>query len=211
MNKSEVINELALALSLAQGEMKPAPKNKINPFFNSAYADLESVIESIKGPFLKHGLSFVQVTGYEAEKLTLTTVLMHKSGQWISGSYPVVTQKNDPQSLGSAVSYAKRYSLSAVLGVATGDDDDGEGAMDRKKAQAPAKAPVRVAVTQGQASTATPGDYVMQVGKFTGQAIKSVKESDLKAHLNFLDSNGKPLSGAWLEMQTNIRSFLGGK
>lgn len=133
MTKSESINELAGALAKAQSEMKGAVKDSSNPFFKSNYADLASVWDSCRGPLTKHGLSVSQVTSLrEGHSLVLETVLMHSSGQWLNSEYPINPVKNDPQGLGSALSYARRYSLSALIG-AYADDDDGEGSMDRNE------------------------------------------------------------------------------
>ena len=131
MNKSEIINELATALSAAQGEIENAAKDAQNPFFKSAYADLASVRDAVRIPFAKHGLAVTQLLGNDAHGVTVETVLMHKSGQWLSGIVSVKPKQDDAQSLGSAVTYARRYSLSSVAGIASEIDDDGESAMGR--------------------------------------------------------------------------------
>lgn len=135
--QSENINELALALSKAQGSMRAAKTNKINPFFKSKYADLCSIWEACREPLSDNGLGVVQaVSPIEDSAWMLVTTLVHSSGQWMRSYMPIITQKNDSQSLGSAIAYTKRYSLSAMVGVAVGEDDDGEGAMaggDRKE------------------------------------------------------------------------------
>jgi hypothetical protein len=123
MEKSEHINELATALAKAQGEMKGAHKDSENPFFKSKYADLAAVWEAIRGPFAKHGLSIVQTTSEGEKGLMLHTTLLHSSGQYISGGMIVKPVKQDPQGLGSALSYSRRYALSAIAGVYQNDDD----------------------------------------------------------------------------------------
>ena len=135
MKTSESIAELATALSKAQGEMGGAVKGSENPFFKSKYADLSSVISAIKEPFAKNGLSYIQfpitTTNSIGEKFVGTvTRLMHSSGEWIESEYFLPLLKNDPQSVGSAITYARRYSLQAAAGIPSGDDD-GEKAMDR--------------------------------------------------------------------------------
>lgn len=124
--QSENLNELAAALAKAQAEMKPAEKNRVNPFFKSSYADLESVWNACREPLSKSGLSVLQIPTVTKNGLVLRTRLLHISGQWIECSYPVSPTKPDPQSLGSAVSYARRYSLAPMVGVVT-EDDDGNG------------------------------------------------------------------------------------
>lgn len=128
--KSEQINEIAAALSKFQGELKGAVKDSANPFFKSKYADLNSVWESARALLAKNGLSVVQTTDVRDVGLVLETTLMHTSGQWISGIYPLITQKQDPQALGSATTYARRYALSAIIG-GYATDDDAEAAVDR--------------------------------------------------------------------------------
>lgn len=127
MNKSESIKNLAVALIKAQLAMGSAKKDSANPFFKSKYADLAEVVSVVKEPLLKNGISFLQVVTAEG----VETVLIHESGEFISGTTPVVVAKvNDPQALGSAITYARRYGLQAMLGIPA-EDDDGEGAMAR--------------------------------------------------------------------------------
>lgn len=133
MNKSESIKELAAALSLAQGQMEAAKKDKENPFFRSHYSDLASVWEACREPLSKHGLSVTQLTDVEENKLVIESVLMHKSGEWISGRLAMPITKTDPQSMGSLISYGRRYALGAIVGVVSEEDNDAEGTMDRGK------------------------------------------------------------------------------
>lgn len=143
MNQSELIDNLATALAKCQGEMGPAIKDSINPHFKSKFATLYSIWEACREPLSKNGLSVVQTMDFISEKLCLTTKLMHSSGQWISSTTPVVSAKNDAQGIGSALSYFKRYSLSALLGICTADeDDDGNAAMpsENKKTKEKPKA-----------------------------------------------------------------------
>lgn len=131
MNKSEQINELASALNKAQAEMGGAVKDSSNPFFKSKYADLASVIEACKEELTKHGLSISQlVTSDEQGKSYVETVLLHSSGQWIASKMLLHLAKTDMQGLGSAISYARRYSLQAILNIPA-VDDDGESAVER--------------------------------------------------------------------------------
>lgn len=127
--KSEHIGELAKALSIAQGEMDAAKKDSTNPFFKNKYADLSSVIEAIKEPLRKNGLSYTQYCEHEGDQIFLTTELIHSSGQWILGKLKLILSKQDMQGLGGAITYARRYSLSAMVGI-TQDDDDGNTAVN---------------------------------------------------------------------------------
>ena len=128
MIKSESISKLAAALVLAQTELGGAKKGAANPFFKSKYADLATVIEAIKEPLNKNGISFLQVVIPEG----VETLLVHSSGEYIGCVTPVVVAKaNDPQALGSAITYSKRYGLQSILGIPS-EDDDGEKAMNRQ-------------------------------------------------------------------------------
>ena len=135
--QSEEINELAEALSKAQGLIEGAAKDSKNPFFKSSYADLHSVMACAREPLASNGLSVTQPTQVIDGQLCLITMLMHKSGQWIKSVMPLVLAKNDPQSVGSALTYFRRYCYASLCGVAQ-MDDDGESAMERKKPE-PAK------------------------------------------------------------------------
>ncbi len=133
--QSEQIDLLAAALVKAQAAMKPASMNKVNPHFKSRYADLSSVIESIRKPLTDNGLAFTQTVHFEVENtLYLWTTLLHTSGQWLRAEYPLPTNAT-PQQLGSALTYARRYSLSAITGTAADDDLDGEGTSDLVQAK----------------------------------------------------------------------------
>lgn len=127
--QSENINELVTALSKAQGEIKSAIKDSLNPHFKSKYADLNSVWDACRSQLSKNGLAVIQTTEMKNDRLTLVTTLAHSSGQWMKSDLPVLSATNTPQALGSALTYMRRYSLSAITGVAPGDDDDGEAAM----------------------------------------------------------------------------------
>ncbi len=128
MNQSEQINELAAALAKAQAEIQPAIKDSTNPFFKSKYADLSSVWNACKAPLTKNGLSVLQTMESQNGQLTLVTTLAHGSGQWIRSFLPIISQKQDAQSIGSAITYMRRYSLAALVGVTTDEDDDGNAA-----------------------------------------------------------------------------------
>lgn len=132
MQKSEQINEIAKALCAAQLEMKHAIKDAKNPFFRSDYATLAAISDACLPALNKQGIAVTQTTGHfeSSRSVSLVTTLMHVSGQWIQSIYPVDPIKADPQSLGSALSYARRYSLAGITGVVVGDDD-AETAMNR--------------------------------------------------------------------------------
>lgn len=122
--QSESIKELATALAKAQGQMKPATKSADNPYFKSKYADLPAVWEAARKALADNGLSVVQSTDCEGDAMYIVTMLCHSSGEWIKGRYPVKPIKADPQSVGSAITYARRYAFCAIVGVTAEDEDD---------------------------------------------------------------------------------------
>lgn len=129
--KSESIKELALALSKAQAVMGGAIKDSTNPFFKSNYADLESVWSACRKPLTDNGLAVIQMPSITDGKVSIETMLTHSSGEWISSTVSATPMKNDPQSIGSVMSYLRRYALASVVGVYQ-TDDDAEHAHDRK-------------------------------------------------------------------------------
>ena len=126
MRTSESIAELAKALATAQGEMKNAKLNKVNPHFKSRYADLAEIRDTVTPALTRHGLSVAQGTDMTESGLVVVTRLMHLSGQWIESRYPIAIDK--PQAMGSAYTYAKRYSLAAMCNIAADEDDDANAA-----------------------------------------------------------------------------------
>lgn len=131
MTRSEQINELATALAKAQAEIEGASKSRTNPAFKSQYATLADVWDACRGPLTKNGLSIVQLPGFADGKVRVTTILMHASGQFIEETLDLPVSKNDAQGVGSALTYGRRYGLSAMTGVAPDDDDDGSSASRR--------------------------------------------------------------------------------
>ncbi len=129
---SEHINELATALAKCQGEMSFAAKDSKNPHFNSKYADLSSVWDAIREPLSRNGLSVVQTVQIIDGKNVMVSLLLHSSGQWIKSHLLVKSDKDTCQGLGSALTYARRYSLAALVGCVQ-DDDDGNAAEGNAK------------------------------------------------------------------------------
>jgi hypothetical protein len=126
LNQSDSIANLTLALSIVQGKMSHAVKDSANPFFKSKYADLESVWDACRSLLSENGLAIMQFPGLYSEldkSMSLTTVIGHKSGEWISQEMSVPVTKPDAQGAGSALTYMRRYALAAVVGVVQADDD----------------------------------------------------------------------------------------
>lgn len=153
--QSESLNELVPALVKAQAEFTAIPKDSTNPFFKSNYAGLPVVVEKASPILAKHGLAISQHIGNDDGVDTLTTYLLHTSGQFLAHSMRLHLVKDDPQGQGSAVTYARRYSYMAVLGLVADDDDDGNAASKRQAPQQ-RSAPQRPAPRQDDAPAKSP-------------------------------------------------------
>lgn len=141
MMQSESIANLAQCLSVVQGKLEYAKKDSANPFFKSKYADLESVWDACRKLLADNGLAVAQFPGTYSDldkSMSLTTILMHSSGEWISQEMSLPVSKIDPQGCGSAISYMRRYSLAAIVGVVQ-SDDDGNAASNSSLKQAVVK------------------------------------------------------------------------
>lgn len=125
--RSSTIGQLAAALAKAQGAIKGAVKDSENPFFKSRYADLASVWEACRKPLSDNALAVMQLTKADDNGVTVTTILAHESGEWIEESLTLPLKEQTPQAVGSALTYGRRYGLSAMVGIAP-EDDDGEAA-----------------------------------------------------------------------------------
>ena len=137
MEHSETINQIAAAVIAAQGELGTAKKTADNPFFKSKYADLAGVVETARPVLTRHGLGVVQSADYDGELAVVETLLVHTSGEWIKSRTVLKPTKADPQGMGSAVTYARRYAYMAIIGMAA-EDDDGNAASQPVNRQAPA-------------------------------------------------------------------------
>jgi ERF superfamily len=126
MRTSESIKEISKALSLAQEKLQHAIKDTNNTFYKSSYADLASCLDACKAHLSSNNLSVSQGPGLVGEQWVLTTKLMHVSGEWIESQHPILSSKQDAQGFGSGLTYARRYALCAIIGLAQADDDGNE-------------------------------------------------------------------------------------
>lgn len=201
MKSSESIKELASALAKAQASMENASKDKDNPFFKSKYANLESVVGVIRPAIEPHGLSFIQVCHDWDVGAKVETIILHESGEWLScGVMSAPAMKADAQGFGSALTYARRYSLSAAFDVAT-EDDDGRSASKRKGR-----------ATEGDKPTDADAEWAeglaMQVrALMTKQDIKGAAEI-----LNMLGVGGsydaEAKEAVWRVLESPVRSAI---
>ena len=132
MKTSQTLGAIAKALADAQVEITSATMDAKNPHFGSRYATLASVMDAAK-PLAKHGIAVSQAAEVDDGRVIVSTILMHSSGEWISESISLKPRQDDPQSVGSAITYGRRYLLASMAGIAADDDDDGNAATDPKR------------------------------------------------------------------------------
>jgi hypothetical protein len=147
MKMSDTIAEIATALAKAQGMMEDASKDALNPHFKSKYADLAAVRAVIREPLAVNDLALVQPARLYDGEVEVETMLLHKSGEYLAETLRMPVGKRDAHGVGSAISYARRYGLMSLLGLAA-DDDDGNAAVERPRDAAPAKpAPIKLGLS----------------------------------------------------------------
>lgn len=148
---SASLDKLVAALAAAQGKMGVALKESQNPHLKNKYADLESVVEAVRGPLSEAGLAFTHTTIPGQGVVTIRCYLFHASGQWLSSDWTTDTSKSSgPQAWGSLLTYGRRYTLMAITGIAPGEDD-GEAAMGRPPTPKAAPAPAEPSKTEALA------------------------------------------------------------
>jgi hypothetical protein len=129
MKRSESISSLAKALAIFNSKVSKVSKDANNPFFRNKYATLDNIIDEVRPILTENGLTLMQFPSGDGNLVSVSTYLMHESGEWIE-SDPLIMKpvKNDPQAIGSCITYARRYSLASFLSLNTGEDDDGNKA-----------------------------------------------------------------------------------
>ena len=132
MKMSESIKDISAALVKAQEKIGKATKDAENPHFRSKYADLGAVLDACRAPLAEQGIAVVQAPSTEDGIVSVETMLLHTSGQWLSTTLGCAPAKADAQGIGSVITYFRRYGMAAMAGVAP-EDDDGEGASGRGK------------------------------------------------------------------------------
>lgn len=178
--RSKSIDKLAAALAKAQSKMELAKKDAKNPYFKSNYADLSSVIRAAKEPLSENQLAVSQILIPHKSKAVVTTMLIHSSGQYLTSTIALSPKQQDPQSFGSAVTYARRYSYQAIIGLSA-EDDDGNSAAGKKTETVkptPAPAPAPIAkITQFQIDTIA--KLLVQKGK-TSEELEALISKGFK-------------------------------
>lgn len=189
------LGELAKALAAAQAEMKPAAKDSENPHFKSKYADLEAINEAAR-VLSKHGIAVLCVpSGWTENRIIVRGMLVHSSGQSIEGVLEMpVSQPNNPQAVGSALSYSRRYLIASLANIAAGDDDGNEAASgtttEPKKAQ-PRTVPPKVEQQGAPQSTDKGAPGADRAIKYTDDLIDGLTgPEDVDAATSVLKANG---------------------
>ena len=181
------MKQIAAALVKAQKAFGPALKDKNNPAFRSKYADLGACIDAVQDALNANGIALLQQTREDATGVTVETVLLHESGEsWASGPLHVPASKQDPQGYGSALTYARRYSLMAACGIAPEDDDGNAAAKARAEAQAREAASARAEWLEGKAAAleqCQTADELQTVWAAAYKVMKAEKDADAIATL----------------------------
>jgi hypothetical protein len=185
MQKSESIVGLATALAAAQGRFHSAKKSSDNPFFKSKYADLSSVIDACREAMEANGLSVVQIPSFADGRVHLETVLMHKSGEWMSGSISTKPVKEDSQSIGSSISYLRRYSLASFLGIAQ-EDDDGNAATGKQDEKPAGRNGAGSKIAEPVSSEVYTGTLVQKNALFARCSREGIQTDKMKDIAGFL-------------------------
>lgn len=171
--KSQEIEKLATALVKAQSEIRGAVKNSSNPFFKSPYANLQAVWDECREPLTKNGLAIIQSTTIHNEQMALETILLHTSGQYLSGIYLLKPTKDDPQAMGSAISYARRYALAAMVGIYQKDDDGNIASEKGHEDTGHQPMPISSHPLPPN-NIVSLGNRIFEIGKFKGSKFKDI-------------------------------------
>lgn len=201
MERSETITALAAALLEFNSEVQKIDKDRKNEFVGNMYATLDNIIENIRPILTKHGLSVMQLSGGNSSEITIQTMLLHKSGEWMmSPLMSIKPVKDNPQAAGSALTYLRRYSLNAFLSLNTGDDDDANKATepDTQPTQTPTPHKSRSAAPGASPSPQT-NERPAQSPRSSGGQEKAASESQLKAIKSIARSKWK--DETWIEEQ----------
>jgi len=196
---SESIEQLAKALAAAQAEMANAKKDAHNPHFKSQYADLQSVWDACRGPLTKNGLSVIQSPENAQDgSVVVTTRLLHISGQWIESEISAVPRDKGPQAIGSVITYLRRYSLAALVGVAP-EDDDGNAATHPNQPSQPVSP--RPAPAAQKAPRSDRSDRIKALMGDKGWSMADVKELISSHNVQHID---QATDAQWVQIEAEL-------
>ena len=237
MKTSSSIGAIAPAMVAAAAELAPIGKDAVNPAFRNKYATLDAIMEQVRPVLARHGLAVMQ-TGTAPETVDgrlmavgVETMILHKSGEWIASSVTLPVEKLTAQGAGSALSYGRRYGLSAILGL-TAEDDDGQAASARPAAPTRQEAPREV---HREAPTAEPGQRLytavpdtprakpfsgdvgeamawklpFKKSKFHGVALQDIPEQELESLLTFLRKDPAKFADIIARVEAVLMEFTG--
>lgn len=187
MNTEHATPALFAALAQAQAEIENAAKNAANPHYRSKYADLAEVLNTVRPTFAKHGLSVMQSTGFSGSLVTVTTLVGHKDGGYITAEASCVPAKTDAQGVGSATTYLRRYSLAAMAGVAQ-EDDDGNAAAHTGKPRQVAKVSEPQAKELAELIAETGADLPKFLRFFKVEALSDLPAADFARARKMLEN-----------------------
>jgi hypothetical protein len=218
MKTSEQINELAAALALAQRQIKNAVLDAKNPHYKSDYATLESVRAAILEPMAQNGLSIIQLPSMSNSKVALTTRLLHKSGQWVEDTCELLIEKPTMQGLGSALTYMRRYAISALTGLGEKDDDGNAAEKDsanavNAKVLRPNVSPAPIQPGFKDPVVGQTGEYTVPFGKWKDSTLNSIAAAhgleEMKGYVIYLEKlDNKPYYEEFIAQATSyIISF----
>ena len=182
MTRSDTISELTKALVKAQKAVKSAAKSSINLHFKSRYADLSEVMDACVPALNANGLAVLQPVRADGPLVTITTMLVHESGEWIAEDLSMKAVQDTPQGIGSAITYGRRYGLSALVGVAPEDDDGNAASHGNGRTEQASLAPV----------PAPPKGYVKWIDSLYLVA----------------DNGTEALRAAWTESDPELRGYF---
>ena len=196
--QSELLNELFASLAMAQGDSMAALKSTAGQVGQqrTKYADLASCWDACRAPLAKHGLAVVQLASADGARVTVQTTLGHKSGQWISGELSMTSSDPSPRGIGSAITYARRYSLCALVGIAP-EDDDGEAASRTKE---PSRPVVSTPKPRTESATANKETKPEVAGKSDVPSGRIVPDA-LATRFDAIDHDVKNIAPAFVAME----------
>ena len=211
MLTSDTITKITPALIKAQAEFKPAVKDAVNPAFargqnpKPSYVTLAQAIDSVSDALRANGIALIQQTDIQDARTVLVTRLIHESGEWIAGRYPVHPVKADPQGEGSALTYARRYALMALVGIAP-EDDDGNAAVKAVN-NAPADV-TRIGPTAGLWE-ALDGEQQAFLQKIADAVLDIMPDADAAhAYLAAQQLDADEKSALWTRLDSKTRTAL---
>ena len=201
---SQSTEKIDIALAKAQSKISSAVRDSVNPHYKSKYADLASIWNACRSALTENGISVTQWPIHSEDgRLHLVTRLAH-AGEWMRGTFSIPAAKQDAQSFGSAITYIKRFSLAAAVGIAP-DDDDGEAAMGREKANQ-----LHGMVERPQTQSVDVAQYVIGFGKHKGKTLGQVEQ--LAGYVAWVEDNAnktkKPIDGQMKELIENAKAVL---